>query len=91
MSCAFLAKGPCSSLYITIFFAIVGQIYGAKWRQKNMTSAEREDLEQIPHLDDKVSQNIKDSEVMVALLNMGGPNTNTDVRDFQKRLFSDSL
>ena len=35
--------------------------------------------------------NLRDEDVLAALLNMGGPKTNADIKDFQKRLFSDPL
>jgi len=82
-----------SKLFIplTIFFAIVGQVYGSLWRKKYTTLEDEEALSQIPHINAGINPNISDSDVMVALLNMGGPKTNKDVRDFQKLLFSDSL
>jgi ferrochelatase len=36
-------------------------------------------------------QNIPDLDITVTLLNMGGPRTIADVREFQRRLFSDPL
>lgn len=38
-----------------------------------------------------VSADFDDKDVAVVLLNMGGPKTNDDVEDFQKRLFRDPL
>ena len=34
---------------------------------------------------------ISDEKVTIALLNMGGPKTNADVKEFQKHLFEDPL
>jgi len=75
---------------ISIFLAVVGQIVGGRWRKKYMSLEDQERLQQVSFLDDSVHKQIDDSDVMVTLLNMGGPKTNADVKDFQKRLFSDS-
>jgi len=81
-----------SKLFIpfTILYAILGQIWGSRWRGKYIPRKKREHLQQIPKIDSGENVRVPDSEVMVTLLNMGGPKTNADVRDFQKRLFSDS-
>jgi len=73
-----------------IFTAVLGQIWGGRWGNKSMTEEEKVQLMQIPL---KVSSNrhlVKESDVMVALLNMGGPKINADVKDFLMRVFSDS-
>lgn len=82
-----------SKLFIPvgIFFAVAGQIWGSRWRRRHMSPEDRERLQQIPPLDVNTSLNVTDSDVTVILLNMGGPRTSADVRDFQKRLFSDPL
>jgi len=81
-----------SSLFIptSIFIAIIGQIVGGQWRRSQMTDRDVERLQQIPSFEQNL-QDIQDSDVMVIMLNMGGPKTNADVRDFQRRLFNDSL
>ena len=56
-----------------------------------MTDEEVERLQQIPIIVEAGHQSIPDPEIMVVLLNMGGPKTNADVKDFQKRLFTDPL
>ena len=58
-----------------------------------MTPNDEEKSAQIPpiHWPKQLQSDIKDNEVMVVLLNMGGPRTNADVRPFLKRLFSDSI
>ncbi len=76
----------------SIFFAVIGQILGSRIKRKYVTREEIEKLQQIPDLNistDKPAVDEKD--VMVVLLNMGGPKTNDDVADFQRRLFSDSI
>ncbi|MCB9748124.1 MAG: ferrochelatase [Candidatus Omnitrophica bacterium] len=75
----------------SILTAITGQIIGSRWKQKRMSVQEREKIDQIDHLNIIKPHNIEDSKVLVALLNMGGPRTNDDVKDFQKHLFSDPL
>src|SRR3989338_2392128 len=82
-----------SKLFIPlfIFFAVVGQILGSRWRRKYMSVMDQESLVRIPPIETGGQADIPDSEVMVALLNMGGPRTNADVKDFQRRLFSDPL
>lgn len=76
---------------LSIFFAIVGQQLGAKWQNKRTTQAQREALRQIPDLNLKRTETVPQEEVLVALLNMGGPRTNDDVKDFQQHLFVDPL
>ncbi len=76
---------------VWIFLAVLGQIWGSRWRNHSMSQKKRESLQQIPPINVSRKESIPDSEVLVALLNMGGPRTNTDVRDFQRRLFSDKL
>jgi ferrochelatase len=56
-----------------------------------MTTEDMEKLQQIPDLQVEEKLKVDDQEVTVALLNMGGPRTNADVPDFQRRLFTDSL
>lgn len=82
-----------SSLFVllSIAAAVIGQIWGGRWRRKRMTMDDLEKLQQIPDLQIEGKQDVGDEEVTVVLLNMGGPKTNTDVRDFQKRLFTDPL
>ena len=74
---------------ICIFLAVVGQIWGSRRRREVMSQEDIETLQQIPKIDTQKKQAINDQEVLVVLLNMGGPKTNADVPDFQKRLFSD--
>ncbi|MDO8580454.1 MAG: ferrochelatase, partial [Candidatus Omnitrophota bacterium] len=77
---------------ISIFFAIVGQIVGSRWKRRRMSQEEKEALTQIPDLEVSSKRNfVSDCDVMVVLLNMGGPRRNKDVPEFQKHLFSDSL
>lgn len=80
-----------SKLFIpaSIFIAVIGQVLGGRWRRKYMTLEDTERLQQISQMDEDQMEKIPDSQVMVTLLNMGGPKTNADVRDFQRRLFSD--
>jgi len=74
---------------LSIFCAVIGQIVGSRWRRKIMSRQEAEQIKGIPDLNIHNQQRVQESEVMVALLNMGGPKSNDDVRNFQKRLFSD--
>lgn len=77
---------------VCIVLAILGQILGARWRRKTMTHDDHEKLEQIPDLNFPKNQslNLRDHEVMVVLMNMGGPQNPQEVKSFLKRLFSDS-
>jgi ferrochelatase len=88
-----MAWGTSKSLIpISILFAIIGQLWGARYRAKRMTIKEQESLEQIPSIKPPVSlQNISPKKTVVALLNMGGPKTNADVKAFQEHLFADPL
>jgi len=74
---------------VSIFYAIVGQIVASRWRRKRMSNREIEQLEQISDLNLSKNKPIDADDLAVVLLNMGGPRTNKDVRDFQLRLFSD--
>lgn len=75
----------------TIFFAVLGQIIGSRWRQGRMTVEDVERLAQIKNLNLVKDRKTNDPDVLVALLNMGGPKTLGDVKDFQERLFADPL
>ncbi len=77
---------------VGILLAIGGQILGSRLRKKRMNVADKEKLEQIPRdlITPGIFPSVKDEEVLVALLNMGGPKTNEDVPDFQRRLFNDT-
>lgn len=81
---------PGAFIPTTIFIAIIGQILGGHWRESQMTNKDVEYLGQIPSIEHGL-QEVSDTDVIVTLLNMGGPNTNSDVRDFQRRLFNDSM
>ena len=48
-----------------------------------------ENKEQIFNLLPPTNPTVRDEEILVALLNMGGPKTNADVRAFQMKLFND--
>lgn len=82
---------PGAFIPTSIFIVMIGQILGGQLKRMQMTDSERECLQQVPSFVNNDCQHIEDSEVMVVLLNMGGPKTNADVRDFQKRLFTDPL
>lgn len=78
---------------LSIAAAIVGQMLGSRLRQSRMTKEDHLKMEMIhdlklPLLD---QCGVRDEEVMVVLLNMGGPKTIAEVRPFLKRLFLDDL
>ena len=52
---------------VCIFLAVVGQIWGGRWRRKKMSVKDKEALAQIPQLDGNATMNIPDMDVMVAL------------------------
>ena len=75
-----------------LLLAIAAQVINSRILRRKMTIAETEKLQQISDL--KLNRwdtpaAIADREVMVVLLNMGGPRTNADVPGFLKRIFSD--
>jgi len=76
---------------VTILFAIIGQIWGSRLRRNQMTMGDMDRLNQIPPFQKIAKESFNESEVMVVLLNMGGPKTNAEVPGFLKKLFSDSL
>ncbi len=76
---------------VSITLAIYGQLLGARYRKKRMTIAQQETLAQLPDFNLKPTKKAEDSQVLVALLNMGGPRLNKDVKLFQKLLFEDPL
>lgn len=77
---------------ISIALAIAGQILGSRLRKKRITVNEQEKYDRIPDLGIiDIPSDIHDSNVMVALLNMGGPRTNDDVAQCQNHLFRDPL
>jgi len=81
---------PAAFIPTCVFIAIIGHIVGGQWRKSRMTDKDVERLQQIPSINQDL-QDVGDSDIMVTLLNMGGPNTNADVRGFQERLFNDPL
>ncbi|VAX37875.1 Ferrochelatase, protoheme ferro-lyase, partial [hydrothermal vent metagenome] len=72
---------------ISIFIAILGQVISSRLYIRNRSKEKMDSLNQIPNLSKR--SKVNSSEVMVVLLNMGGPKTSVDIPDFQKRLFSD--
>lgn len=76
---------------VCILLAIAGQIIGSRWRRKRTSWQEAERLKQIPAIDPLDPTKLDESQTTVVLLNMGGPKTNADVPDFQKRLFQDPI
>jgi len=82
---------PSFYIPISIGLAVAGQIIGGRLRKNEMSLQDKESLQQIPPIIETNESIIPDEQVMVALLNMGGPKRNADVRDVQKRVFSDSL
>ncbi len=78
---------------VCILLAVLGQLVGSRFRRSRMTESDREREEKLPdlRLNDPTERNIADDDVLVALLNMGGPQTIADVKPFLLRLFSDSL
>ncbi|MBI5415458.1 MAG: ferrochelatase [Candidatus Omnitrophica bacterium] len=76
---------------VCIPLAIAGQVSGSRRRKKTMSPQEKDHLRQIPPIDFACKEKIDEAKTAVVLLNMGGPRTNADVRDFQRRLFSDPL
>lgn len=75
----------------TILGAVAGQVIGGNWRRKRTSLEEAERLKQIPPIEALDQNKPDESRTMVVLMNMGGPRTNADVPDFQKRLFSDPI
>ncbi len=75
---------------VAIAIAVIGQMIGGRIKKWSMTEDDIEQKKQIPDLNIISKQSIPEAELTVALLNMGGPKTNTDVKDFQMHLFSDA-
>ncbi len=76
---------------VTIFLAVLGQLSGGRIRRKVRSVEDEERLKQIPRLGSALVEYIRGEKVAVVLLNMGGPRTNRDVKDFQRRLFCDPI
>lgn len=76
---------------ITIALAVLGQVLGSRWRRKIISPRELARFKRIPPMATPNKIKISDATTTVVLLNMGGPRTNKDVADFQRRLFSDPL
>ncbi len=74
-----------------ILMAIIGQVIGSRRRRRRTSWQEAEGLKQIPAVDALDPKKLDESQTTVVLLNMGGPKTNADVPDFQKRLFTDPI
>ncbi len=78
---------------ICMVLAVFGQRLGARSRQRKVTPEMAEAQEWITDLKIPAASNqrIPDEEIMVVLLNMGGPKTIEEVRPFLTRLFLDEL
>ena len=78
---------------ICILVAIAGQMIGSRYRRRTMSDDEKEKIAQIPDMNfpKNRNRNVADSDVMVVLMNMGGPENKEGVKPFLKRIFSDSL
>jgi len=80
------------SIPVSIFMAVLGQIIGAKKRKLKTTQAQIDRINQIPFIKENANKTeIQEDKLLVALLNMGGPKTNSDVKAFQDKLFNDPL
>ena len=84
-----------AKIFIPVYFilAAMGQRIGTNAKKKRLTKNEIERLEQIPdlHVNKKYPAKIDDHDVMIVLLNMGGPATNQDIPAFLKKVFNDPL
>ncbi|MCA9400146.1 MAG: ferrochelatase [Candidatus Omnitrophica bacterium] len=76
---------------LSIFCAVIGQVFGSRMRLQRQDQEETERIAQIPHLNRTKTNSIKDDQVLIALLNMGGPRNLEDIKAFQKCLFEDDL
>lgn len=78
---------------VCIALAIAGQVIGSRWRRHRITRNSQERQQQIPDLllCKQPLARINDDDVMVVLLNMGGPTANQDVKNFLHRVFADPL
>jgi len=78
---------------VLILFVVIGQILRSRLRRQSFTEEDIAKMEQIPDLKiyPKGQKKIDDAEIMVTLLNMGGPKTISEVRGFLKRIFCDDL
>lgn len=74
----------------TIFLAVLGQLTGGRLRRRARSVEDTERINHIPP-QSKPVEDVRGKRVEVVLLNMGGPRTNGDVKDFQRRLFSDPI
>jgi len=81
-----------SKLFIplTIFFAVVGQVWGSRWRRKKMSVRQIEARQQVPDIE-LTKFKVKEEDAVVLLLNMGGPSCIKKVGEFQKWIFEDPL
>jgi ferrochelatase len=82
---------PWAGLIVSVIVSAIGQNTGRSLRQQSMTVDEREELAQIPNLRLDKAGALDTRDVTVVLLNMGGPKTNADVKDFLHRIFLDPL
>ena len=83
---------PAWCIPVSLFFAAAGQLLGGQLRRRQFTEKDIEDMEQIPDLKIPVNtEGIDDGDIMVVLLNMGGPKNISEVRGFLKRIFCDEL
>ena len=75
---------------VSIGIAVLGQILGVRLRQRSLTEQEKLAVKRIYDLNILLpSQPLNPQEVLVVLLNMGGPKDLDEIAMFQQRLFSD--
>ncbi len=77
---------------VCIFFAVMGQIVGSRYRSRRMTPLDLEKYDRIADLNlPAPGPKPDDRDVAVVLLNMGGPRDVAGVKDFLHRLFLDPI
>ncbi len=85
---------PCIIFILLSLGALVlGQMSGRFFKEREISPADREKLEQIPDFQrwERGHKWVSDSDTTIVLMNMGGPLNQEEVEPFLKRLFMDPL
>ncbi len=84
---------PLVWIIINLLILSIGQVIGRRFQEESLTVEEVEKIEQVGdlQLSKVLPANLKDEDVAIVLMNMGGPVNLDEVEPFLRRLFNDSL
>ena len=86
-------QAPWFWVIIQFILQVLALVFAIRYQTKRLTQESIECMEQIPdlQLSRKLPANLKDEDIVVVLMNMGGPINIAEVEPFLRRLFNDPL